>query len=490
LQKVDIKTSEFSGLETKKVFGDIPSDQSSPILLIVKSTNRVDFGNYQYDPSVDMSGYIPLSKRKQKEPSNPQNSIVNEQSLLDPNFKFPLEALKEKQIIQLACQIKNLHPYGTTSIGGNISDPAFPDDFPLVGSSEKQKSPYCNSYSLGKGKTEGCLETDQHQAQFLEKNIYHVTQLDGRCLPGQIIVKPSAYHCSDPECPFCAKYWAGKTTAKAVRRIETFLNLTVNSFNVQFNNKTKAKGKSKPFVFGVSKEDYDLPFSSIMEIRHNTVSIPKTDWKLPYNVKKKNAETVLFMAGAQGACQFYHPKRWSKTKKTWFYSPHFHFLAVVPNGWLDGDLISIINGETGYVIKNLPGDRTEKHEQIKTLMYQLSHAGVPFGHQHAVTWIGCLAYNQLSVPKVTTEQLEDAKEKCPLCGNSLRPIAHKSYSVKDKNHEKPIWNKHPILNSKYDQKFCVVSPNGWEYLPEYRKKSDSDSDYNDDENPSQGVKNE
>jgi hypothetical protein len=410
------------------------------------------------------------------QPLDPQSiTQIDKQSLLDPDFKFPVEAIKEKEIIQLACQIKNPHSYGTTTLGGNLSDPAYPDDFRLVGSSKTAKSQYCNSYSLEKGKTLGCLETHQHQAEFLENSIYHKKRLDGRCLPGQAVIKPSAYHCSDPECPYCAKHWAGKITSKAVRRINFFLDLTVNSFNEQFNNKTKAKGKSKPFIFSLSKEDYDLSFSLTTEIRHITVSIPKTDWKLPYNVKKKNAETVLFMAGGEGACQFYHPKRWSKKRKIWLYSPHFHFLAVVPNGWIDGQVVSKINQISGYVLKNLPGNRTLQTAQIRTLMYQLSHAGVPFGHQHAVTWIGCLSYNQLAVPKVTKEQLKEVIEICPLCKNPLRPVAHKSYSSKDRTKEKPIWNIHPILKAKYDQKMCLVSSEGWQYISRDGQKYDPET---------------
>ena len=181
------------------------------------------------------------------------------------------------------------------------------------------------------------------------------------------------------------------------------------------------------------------------------------------------------MAGAEGACQFYHPKRWSKKRKNWYYSPHFHFLAVVPNGWIDGQIVSKINQASGYVLKNLPGNRTPQKAQIKTLMYQLSHAGVPFGHQHAVTWIGCLSYNQLAVPKVTKEQLKEVIETCPLCKNRLRPVAHKSYSIKDRTEEKPIWNNHPILKAEYDQKICLVSPEGWEYISRDGQKYDPET---------------
>jgi hypothetical protein len=427
----------------------------------------------------------------------------NKKTSIDPQTKLSNEVKKEKTIIQKACQIKNPHPYGTTTLGGNLSDPTYPDDFRLVGSSKTAKTIYCNSFSREKGKTIGCLETHKHTSKFLESHIYHTKQLDGRCLPNQAVIKPQTYHCSDPECPYCALHWAGQITAKAVRRIETFLDLTVNSFNIQFNNKTKAKGKSKPFIFSLSKTSYDLPFSSLMEIRHLTVSIPKIDWLLPYNVKKKKAETSLFMAGAEGACQFYHPKRWSKTNKKWFYSPHFHFLAVVPGGWLNGQIVSIVNkglrdknGEfskdkkgnslfegSNYVIKNLPENRTKQSEQIKTLMYQLSHAGVPFGHQHAVTWIGCLSYNQLSVPKITKSKINEVKEHCPLCNSPLRPVAYNNKTfltdpitktfILDKDGQKiPIWNKHPILKPKYDGKFCIVALDSWEYISRDGQKYD------------------
>jgi hypothetical protein len=428
---------------------------SSDPVIVPGQKDDSPLDNYQFDPSLDVSGYIPLDDRIEK----PKTNIINEQSLLDPGFVFPSEAIIEQDVLKKTYQIKNPHHYGVTTLGGNISDPEYLNDFPLVGSNLDPSSTYCNSYSKEKGKTVGCLETHLHKAEFLPETINHKRSIDGRCLPGQIVVKPVAYHCSDPLCPICARHWAGLETARSVRRFSEFFNLNVNSFNQLYLSRGKGKYKRNPVVFCVSKEDYDLSFSVLYQLRHITVSMSKEDWKLPFPELKKKAETALMMAGVEGGCIIYHSKRWSRKYKIWRKGFHFHALGFLLNGRYDGKIVSGINAFSGIVIKVLPGDRSEIEEQVKTLMYQLSHAGVPSGHQHVVSWFGCCSYNQLSVPKKPKKEIENIKEKCPLCGSKMRPVA----CEQDDRH---------VLIPKNDGKLCVVSPGSWHYITRDGQKYD------------------
>lgn len=417
-------------------------------------------------------------------PIQKDSNIINEKSLLDPDFQLPSEAIIEKDVLKKTYNIKNPHHYGVTTLGGNFSDPEFPNDFPLVGSNSEPSNTYCNSYSKAKGKTVGCLETHLHKAEFLPETIKHKRALDGRCLPGQAVVKPVAYHCSDPLCPTCARHWAGLETARSVRRFSELFNLNVNSFNQLYLSRGKGKYKRNPVAFSVPKEDYDLPFNLLYELRHITVSMDKEDWKLPFPELKKKAETALMMIGVEGGCILYHSKRWSRKYKIWRKGSHFHALGYLLNGRYDGKIVSQIYALSDIVIKVLPGDRSKIEEQIKTLMYQLSHAGVPSGQQHIVSWFGCCSYNQLSVPKKNKNDIEKIKETCPLCKSPLRPVAYnnktflkdkktKAYILDENTKEKiPIWNNHPILNSKYDNKICIVPLDNWEYITRDGQKYD------------------
>jgi hypothetical protein len=209
--------------------------------------------------------------------------------------------------------------------------------------------PTCGTYH-----TKGCLE---HSPKYIKK------------------VKDN---CKRAECPICYKSWLRESTQNTVKRINS-----------------GAPNKRAKSI-------------------HVTISPPKSEYKAfkfkdSYLKIRRKAIRLLKKAGMQGGALIYHPYREIKSKKLWYFSPHFHTAGY---GWINS---SEVYKSTNLIVKN---HRVRK-SLGGTVYYQLSHAGVKKGH-HVITWYGCLSWKRLRLPKEKAD-----KEKCPICGNILRPVIYR-----------------------------------------------------------------
>jgi hypothetical protein len=140
---------------------------------------------------------------------------------------------------------------------------------------------------------------------------------------------------------------------------------------------------------------------------------PKFIGKDGYGKMRRKAGRVAKKAGFNGGCLIFHPYREKKPDKLWYWSPHFHAIGY---GWIVNT--AEISRDTGFVVKN-----HRVRESIgATAYYQLSHAGVKYGHR-VISWIGDLAWNSevgKRIPKMKAEL-----ELCPICEGMLYPVEWK-----------------------------------------------------------------
>jgi hypothetical protein len=139
---------------------------------------------------------------------------------------------------------------------------------------------------------------------------------------------------------------------------------------------------------------------------HLLLSVHQSDYGLSYKELKKKVKQILDIIEFDGGAVVFHPFRFSKTSKRWFYSPHFH---IVGFGWRRFILRGY--GKFGWFVKDL-GIR---ESVFQTFCYLLSHCGIRKG-THTVSWMGQLSYSKLKVEK------EHKITECPICGADFLPV--------------------------------------------------------------------
>lgn len=92
----------------------------------------------------------------------------------------------------------------------------------------------------------------------------------------------------------------------------------------------------------------------------------------------------------------------------WYFSPHFHILGV---GFTSSQRVRAVFEKYGWVVKNLG----ERKSIRATAHYQLSHAYVPEGRKHCVTWFGLMSYSNFKCKPVPKMEVR----VCPDCGCDL-----------------------------------------------------------------------
>jgi len=206
----------------------------------------------------------------------------------------------------------------------------------------------------GKWLWKGCLDVKAH--------VFHQ--------PGKVFIKTFQKSCYRASCEKCYKKWMARESNKATRRI------------AKYQKKSKKQAK------------------------HIILSPPS--W-LHYKSKKelaKEAYKVLRSVKAVGGSVIFHPFRYNKKFKEWYYSPHFH---VIGFGWISNVIENY--QKKGWVVKN----KGTRESVFATFYYQLSHAGIKHGY-HALTWFGDLSYSKLKV-----EEPPDS-DVCPACQQKLKPV--------------------------------------------------------------------
>jgi len=216
----------------------------------------------------------------------------------------------------------------------------------------KEAHDWCGNWS-----TMGCLNVKAH------KN----TEAHGKAF-----VKTFQRSCYRPDCETCFKKWLARESNKATRRIEKY---------------EKQSGK---------------------KAKHIIVSVPSWLYYKPKKELAKESYKILKDVGCIGGTTIFHPFRYRKELRQWYYSPHFHIIGF---GWIEKTTENY--HKNGWVVKN----KGVRDSTFATIYYQLSHAGIK-KNNHTLVWFGDLSYSKLKVKK------EPNSNECPACKAKLRPVFH------------------------------------------------------------------
>jgi len=207
----------------------------------------------------------------------------------------------------------------------------------------------------GKWQTKGCLNVSAHKGTEFE---------------GKVFIKTFQKSCYRASCQTCFRKWMARESNKATRRVEKYEKLS----------KQPAK--------------------------HIVISVPSWKHYTELRELRKQAYKILKSVNCKGGTLIYHPFRYDKKTKQWYFSPHFH---VIGFGWISN--VEEIYNEHGWIVKN----KGTRDSVFATFYYQLSHAGIKKGY-HTLTWFGDLSYSKLKVEE------EENSDVCPLCKAKLRPV--------------------------------------------------------------------
>ncbi len=209
----------------------------------------------------------------------------------------------------------------------------------------------------GLWKTVGCLNEDAHKKLGKGRIIY---------------VKQFQRSCYRAVCKICYLKWIARQSKKATRRIEKFSEL---SFKTSF---------------------------------HLILCVPSSQRNLPIKLLRKRMVQITKIAKMNGAAVVFHPFRFDRKVRRWYYFPHFHLI-----GFGDKRKLPMAYGKFGWFVKY----SEERRSVFQTFCYLLSHCGVKKG-SHSLTWIGSLSYSKLKLEKESDSTI------CPLCNDKLVPIYH------------------------------------------------------------------
>jgi len=205
----------------------------------------------------------------------------------------------------------------------------------------------------GKWYTKGCLNVEAHKGTECE---------------GKGYVKTFQRSCYRADCEVCEPKWRARESNKATKRIEKY---------------EKKSGK---------------------HAKHIIVSPPQWLHRKSKKELSKMCYKILKDVGCIGGTVIFHPFRYDKRFKDWYYSPHFHIIGF---GWIE--CVTENYQKNGWLVKN----KGFRDSTFATFYYQLSHAGIK-KHNHALVWFGDLSYSKLKVEK------EEYNEDCPYCRAKLR----------------------------------------------------------------------
>lgn len=182
-----------------------------------------------------------------------------------------------------------------------------------------------------------------------------------------VFVKQYQRSCFRPVCKICYEKWIGRQANRSTTRIQKY-----------------------------SEQTGRIPI-------HVVLSVSNWDFYLPFKEMKKKARKILKEIGMAGYAMIFHPFRFNKKIRCWYYSPHFH---VVGFGRVDGIANSFYKNH--WFIKDLGIRKSVFH----TFYYLLSHCGIKKGF-HALSWAGVLSYSKLKIHD------EPIITKCPLCNGEF-----------------------------------------------------------------------
>ena len=208
----------------------------------------------------------------------------------------------------------------------------------------------------GQFQSRGCLDTKAHKQNGFGNKVF---------------VKQFPRSCFRPICKICYKKWNGRQSNRATKRIEEYVN--------------RNQGQKPIHVF---------------------FSPPRSIHYLSYDELKQEFRAILKKSGIIGGAVIFHPFRFDKIKRQWYWSPHFHLVGF-------GSIRKIQDtfGWKGWYV----GNKGVRKSVFHTFYYLMSHSGIRKKF-HTLTWIGDLSYCKLPVDK------EPSSMKCPACGGKLIEI--------------------------------------------------------------------
>jgi hypothetical protein len=219
----------------------------------------------------------------------------------------------------------------------------------------KQIATQDKHYWCGIWQTFGCLDYEKHLQLGKGKRVY---------------IKQYQRSCYRPACRECYPKWIARQANVSTQRIDKF----------------KEQSKRQPI--------------------HLLLSVHQSHHYLSYKELKKKLKQILDIIEFSGGAVVFHPFRFNKTSRQWYYAPHFH---IVGFGWRS--LISKGFGKFGWFVKDL----NIRESVFQTFCYLLSHCGIKKG-VHTVSWMGSLSYSKLKVEK------EPKIVGCPVCGADFEPV--------------------------------------------------------------------
>jgi len=207
----------------------------------------------------------------------------------------------------------------------------------------------------GLWQTRGCLNVEGHKDSAYKNKIF---------------VKQYQRSCYRPDCKTCFKKWIGRQSNRSTGRIDEFAR------------------------------------RSGMRAKHILLSVSNWDYYKDYKELKKKAFEILKSIHCLGGTIIFHPFRFNKKLRIFYFAPHFHVIGFAI-------IIGIAEtfGKYGWFIKDL-GFR---ESTFQSLYYLLSHCGIKKGF-HSVTWFGDLSYSKLKLEK------EPETNICPVCNKKLVQI--------------------------------------------------------------------
>ncbi len=204
-------------------------------------------------------------------------------------------------------------------------------------------------------KTVGCLNSESH-AKLGYQNTVYVKQFQRSCYRGS--------------CKICYRKWIAREANKATKRINTYSTLSA----------------AKPI--------------------HVVLSIPASQYNTPVPILRKRMSAIIKNIELKGAMMIFHPFRFHKNTRQFYYSPHFHLIGF---GYIQN--IAQTFSKYGWFIKYLG----VRESVFQTVSYLMSHCGIRKGN-HTVTWLGNLSYSKLKIEK------EPPLSTCPCCGEKFIEI--------------------------------------------------------------------
>jgi hypothetical protein len=207
--------------------------------------------------------------------------------------------------------------------------------------------------------TFGCLNSKEHQRLGKGNRIY---------------IKQYQRSCYRSSCKECYLKWISRQANASTKRIEEYERIS----------------KRQPI--------------------HLILNTNPNQYHLSYKELRKRAKIILDTMNFTGGAIIFHPFKFNRNMRRWYYAPHFHLIGFVNRGF-----IYVSYGKFGWYVK----DKGFRHSVFQTFCYLLSHCGIRKG-SHSVSWIGSLSYSKLKVekePKITC---------CPVCQGKFMEIYYYS----------------------------------------------------------------